>query len=107
MSGEEDIIEPIAESEPESEPDKKIDWENLPDTDCHDDKKRMFDTMLCVIGDEKGLTRDEVKESLALVADVWANCSSWKKIAVWCISHMECEADLIEELFPSPVETCS
>ena len=94
--------EPEVEPEPEPEPSVKslIKWDSLPDTECGAGAEQIYDDMIDCICDEKELSTDDVIKRIG--SDTWVDLPTWKEIALWCFARMECEADLIEELFPTP-----
>ena len=96
----EEVPEPMPEPEPEPEPEKvevTMDWDNLPDTIHFNTKTDAWDEIcMCLCDDAK-----KTDKELMVLLDECTTKESWEDIAKWLIHHLDLEATLIQDIFPT------
>ena len=98
----EEVAEPELEPEPEPEPEPEkvevtMDWDNLPDTIHFNTKTDAWDEICMCLCDDAKKSEKELVELL----DECPTKESWEDIAKWLIHHLDLEATLILDIFPT------
>lgn len=95
-ASDEDVVEPETETEPEP----VIDWDSLPDPHLHGSKYAEWEIVMWLSEESTPCkTEKEMIELLHRCPD--EPRKSWIGISKWMIAELGCEADLIEELYPT------